>query len=349
MTPRQFNAPSHLSAALATTTTTARRRARFGAALAASIVVVGGACSERTADSRAAAPPTEPPATSAIAATGEQRDIAGTFDIGGRKLYLQCTGQGAPTVVLISGGGIAADLWDSPLGEQPTVYPTIAKTTRVCAYDRPGTTRARAEGGFSRSDPVAQPVTPSRSVDDLHALLAAAGESGPFVLAAHSYGGLVARLFAHELPADVSGMVLVDSFAPELREAMPQQWPAWIDWNTTPTAILEDYPDYERVDFDRALDEVVANRSIAPMPLVVLTADAPYPAPSKPGLPADISTVTREAQDVSQRQVAHLVPGAEHITETHSGHDIMLDNPVLVSDAIVDVVDAVRAGRTSLN
>ena len=130
----------------------------------------------------------------------EQADIAGTFDIGGRKMYMQCTGHGSPTVILISGGGIAADLWDSPLGEQPTVYPTIAKTTRVCAYDRPGTTRARAEGGISRSDPVAQPVTPSRSVADLHALLEAAGQTGPFVLAAHSYGGLVARLFAHQYP-----------------------------------------------------------------------------------------------------------------------------------------------------
>ena len=124
--------------------------------------------------------------------------MAGTFDIGGRKVYIQCTGQGSPTVILISGGGIAADLWDSPLGEQPTVYPTItkttranvqpevAKTTRVCAYDRPGTTRALAEGGISRSDPVPQPVTPSMSAADLHALLDAAGQTGPFVLAAHS-------------------------------------------------------------------------------------------------------------------------------------------------------------------
>jgi pimeloyl-ACP methyl ester carboxylesterase len=178
--------------------------------------------------------------------------------------------------------------------------------------------------------------------------LEAAGQTGPFVLAAHSYGGLVARLFAHEYPSDVAGLVLVDSFSPELREAMPDAWPAWIEWNTTPTAIIEDYPDYERVDFDKALDELVANRSIEPMPLVVLTADKPYPAPTQAGLPADIHVVTREAQDVSQRQVAQLVPGAEHITETHSGHDIMLENPVLVSDAILDVIAAVRDGRTSI-
>src|SRR5690606_26119727 len=155
-------------------------------------------------------------------------DFAGTFDIGGRQMYLECTGSGSPTVILISGAGIAADLWDSPLGERPTVYPTIADETRVCAYDRPGTTRARAEGGISRSDPVAQPITPSRSAAELRALLEVAGETGPVVLAAHSYGGLVARYYAHEYPDDVAGMVLVDSFSPELRDAMGDVWPSWM-------------------------------------------------------------------------------------------------------------------------
>ena len=327
-----------------------RRRTQI-VVLAAGIALVGGACSSGATDSEdtiatASTPQATEPASGSPSAG--QEDFTGTFDIGGRKMYMQCTGQGSPTVILISGGGIAADLWDSPLGQQPTVYPTIAKTTRVCAYDRPGTTRALAEGGFSRSDPVAQPVTPSRSAAELHALLEATAETGPFVLAAHSYGGLVARLFAHQYPDDVAGMVLVDSFSPELREAMPDLWPSWIAWNTTPAEIIESYPDYERVDFDNALDEVVANRSIPPMPLVVLTADKPYPAPTKPGLPANINTVTREAQDVSQRQVALLAPGAEHITKTDSGHDIMLENPVLVSDAIVDVTTAVRDGRTSI-
>jgi pimeloyl-ACP methyl ester carboxylesterase len=225
-------------------------------------------------------------------------------------------------------------LWDSPRGQQPTVYPAISKATRVCAYDRPGTTRASEGGGLSRSDPVPQPVTPSVSSAELHALLEAAGETGPFVFAAHSYGGIVARYFAHTYPTEVGGMVLVDSFSPELREAMPADlWPSWIAWNTAPAAIVAEYPDYEQVAFDKALDEIVANRSIPPMP---------------PGLPAGINTVTREAQDVSQRQVALLVPGAEHITKTDSGHDIMLENPVLVSAAILEVIAAVRDGRTTM-
>jgi pimeloyl-ACP methyl ester carboxylesterase len=304
--------------------------------------VGAGACSSG-GDSDAADPPSADPGGG-----GAKEDFAKTFTVDGRQMYLECRGQGSPTVVLISGGGIAGDAWDSPLGEEPTVMPTVAKTTRVCTYDRPGTTRARAEGGASRSDPVPQPVTPSRAAADLEALLDVAGERGPFVLAAHSFGGLVARYFAHEHPDEVAGMVLVDSFSPELREAMGDQWAAWLAWNATPAEIIADYPEYEQVDFDASLDEIVANASIPPMPLVVLTADEPYPAPTRPGLPADIHTVTRRAQDVSQRQVAQLAPGARHITETDSGHDIMLENPVIVSDAILEVVEAVRDGQTSV-
>ena len=263
-------------------------------------------------------------------------------------MYMECAGQGSPTVILVSGGGIAGDVWDSPLGQQPTVFPTVAEQTRTCVYDRPGTTRALAEGGISRSDPVQQPVVPSESAADLHALLEASGETGPVVLAAHSYGGLVARYYANRYPDDVAGMVLIDSFSPELRDSMGDNWMAWVQWNAPADAIITDYPDYERVDFDKALDEIDANKTIKPMPVVVLTADAPYPAVQVPGVPADMNMITRNAQDTSQREVAQLVPGAKHITQTDSGHNIMLENPVLVSDSIVQVVTAVREGRPSI-
>lgn len=280
-------------------------------------------------------------------------DFAEPFDIGidnGRKMYLQCTGRGVPTVIFISGGATAADLWDSPLSPSPSVYATIASTNRVCAYDRPGATRVRAEGGDSRSDPVVQPVTTADSLRDLYALLQAAGETEPFVVVAHSYGGLIARLYASTYPDQVLGMVLLDILSPEFREAMPPTlWPLWIVWNATPPEVLQDYPEIERVDFDQALDEVVANRVIKPMPLIVLTSDAPFPPPTQPGIPPDLNLVAREAQDLSQRQVAQLVPGARHLTRTDSGHNIMLDNPVLVSASIIEVLAAVRAGRTSLS
>ena len=130
------------------------------------------------------------------------KDFAGLVDIGGgRKIYMECRGSGSPTVVLISGKGNRADIWNVPNPEKPgpTVFPEVARFTRVCAYDRPGTTGALASEP-SRSDPVPEPVTAAEGVSDLRALLTASKEVGPFVLAGHSIGGLISRLYASTYP-----------------------------------------------------------------------------------------------------------------------------------------------------
>ena len=66
-------------------------------------------------------------------------------------MYLECRGTGSPTVVLVSGLDSAADVWT---GYQPNpslaAFARVARFTRVCAYDRPGT-------------PVGDNLTPSRS------------------------------------------------------------------------------------------------------------------------------------------------------------------------------------------
>ena len=140
-------------------------------------------------------------------------------------MYLQCRGTGSPTVVLVSGLDSAADVWT---GYQPdpslAVFARFARFARVCAYDRPG---APVGDNLtpSRSTPVPQPTTAQDAVRDLHALLRAAGEPGPYVLAGHSYGGLITRLYAGEYPSEVAGIVFVDAFAPQWQTAFtPQQW-----------------------------------------------------------------------------------------------------------------------------
>src|ERR1051326_8851194 len=68
-------------------------------------------------------------------------DFVGLVDIGaGRKMYLKCSGSGSPTVILESGYRNDADIWSTEFepGMSP-VFSQIAKFTRVCAYDRPGT------------------------------------------------------------------------------------------------------------------------------------------------------------------------------------------------------------------
>jgi hypothetical protein len=79
-------------------------------------------------------------------------------------MYLECRGEGSPTVVLVSGGRGAYDDWTHVIdsGGEPkpsgsAVFPQVGKFTRVCAYDRPGTTRL--DGTLSPSTPMRQPTS----------------------------------------------------------------------------------------------------------------------------------------------------------------------------------------------
>src|SRR5436309_4040462 len=119
---------------------------------------------------------------------------SGRFDIGGRKLFLHCTGSGSPTVVFQ--GGLTTD-WAK-------VQDRVAKFTRACSYDP-------ANGLWGRSDPAPTPRTAADVVADLHALLTAEKCPGPYVLAGHSDGGLFVQLYASKHSADVRGLVLIDA------------------------------------------------------------------------------------------------------------------------------------------
>ena len=292
-----------------------------------------------------------------LATTASAESFSKRVDIGeGRMMYIECQGSGSPTVLLISGTDAASDLWHAADQKGPTVYDDIQKTTRVCAYDRPGA--PHLDQTLSRSDPVPQPTGPQNGVDDLVALLKAADVPGPYVLVAHSFGGTIARVFAGEHPDEVKGIVFVDVLTPELRAQMtPAEWKTWKRANTRPTEVLATYPDLERQNFDETLDQTAAAAPLRPMPVVVLTASDKFinvvpkliqAGELPPDTPPDIGAVLDRANPAAQNDLAALVPGAVHITDTHSGHNIMIDNAPVVIQAIRMVVDAVRAGRTSL-
>ena len=114
----------------------------------------------------------------------------------GRHLNLYCEGSGGPTVVLESGRGGGAWSWS-------TVQSGIAKTFRVCVYDR--------AGYLGMSSPAPGDRSAGAEADDLAALLKAARIDPPYVLVGHSLGGYIVRLFAYRHPGQVTGLVLVDT------------------------------------------------------------------------------------------------------------------------------------------
>jgi len=92
------------------------------------------------------------------------------------------------------------------------VQPEVAKTTRVCAYDRAGM-------GWSEWGP--EPRDTKQISGELHTLLKCADTEGTYVLVGHSYGGLYARMYAARYPDQVAGVVLVDSSHPEQWARLP--------------------------------------------------------------------------------------------------------------------------------
>jgi pimeloyl-ACP methyl ester carboxylesterase len=143
-----------------------------------------------------------------LASTDDQAAVAapGTlYDVGGRRLHLDCHGHGSPTVVLSNGLGGVSAAWARIAGP-------VAATTRVCAYDR---------AGQGWSEEAARPRDGVESAADLHTLLAAAHEQGPFVVVGHSTGGPYAMTYAARYPGQVAGLVLLDSASPEQFTRMP--------------------------------------------------------------------------------------------------------------------------------
>jgi pimeloyl-ACP methyl ester carboxylesterase len=256
---------------------------------------------------------------------------SGWFDIGGRRLFLRCTGHRSPTVVFE--GGLTSDWYE--------LQNQLSGFTRVCSYDRPG-------GPASRSDPAPTPRTARDFVADLHALLRAARVPGPYVLAGHSNSGLFTQLYASTHPRQVAGLVLIDAVHRAYHQRQlallkpllpPEVWEALRQEAMTPPHRLVDPEGVDIWTSERQTRVALRRFPLRPMPLVVLAHGRPEPAP--PGWPGE---EVEQLWQQLQRELADLVPGGRLVIATQSGHDIQDEQPELVLDAIRDVVRAVRAG-----
>jgi pimeloyl-ACP methyl ester carboxylesterase len=148
----------------------------------------------------------------------------------GQTIHIKCMGAGSPTVILSAGLGDWSAAWRK-------VQPQIAKTTRVCAWDRPGY-------GFSSG--TTQPQTVANTTAALVAALKVAHVRGPYVAVGHSLGGYETLLFKDQNPRAVVGMVLVDPSIPDQHSRLAKLAPAF-------TATLDHFMAGNVAVYDRCL------------------------------------------------------------------------------------------------
>lgn len=320
-------------------------RRRCGLVLVCVLAAALAACGESTAN------------LASVSTTRAQEDFAGLVDVGGgRSIYAECRGEGSPTVVLVSGKGNGAADWEQVLdpadlahgtpgddvgaGEgkieysENAVFPSVARFTRVCAYDRPDT---RVEG-TDLSSPGEQPHPVDRDVADLRSLLAALDEPGPYVLVPHSYGGMIAALYERTYPDGVAGLVMVDAATEAVGDVVtPAKLAAWDETNRATSEQVR-----EGLEVIDAFDKIRAAPSPPDVPTVILSADKPYRTDLLPPELAQSDTLLTFSDWLAAQARMAGVTGGEHITETDSGHNVYLYSPALVTDAIARVVDEVR-------
>jgi alpha/beta hydrolase fold len=263
---------------------------------------------ERSTATEADPAPTE-------AESDQAAEVDGVVDIeGDRGLYARCTGSGSPTVVMEAGDGDTSDSYTFAEDE-------IAEVTRTCVYDR---------ANLGQSDPAPGPRGLQELVGDLEALLESAEIPGPYVLVGTSGGGFITAGYAAQNPDDVAGMVFVDTGAP---------------FENPPPEIVEETDprspsNVEQRDFLQVEKDAWATRErIGDIPVRVITV-----AFSEADIAASPFPEEQRLMRMNvERQQGWLVlsPSAEQII-AKTGHAVEEDDPKLVIDTILDVVEAAR-------
>jgi len=291
----------------------------------AALAFATAACSGAVAQSTPTPAPSPAPTPAALVA---DVDVGG-----GRTLHIVCVGPtdtGRPTAILEHGLGADYGIWaDVMTGLEPT--------DRVCAYDRAGEFgMSKLPDGFRTTDD---------QVTDLHALLEGAGIKPPYVLVGHSIGGWNNLVYAQRFPAEVVGVVFVDVRPPaasaEWLAALPPETPTdsqALKDNRFDLTTFEGDPSRnpEHLDLVASAKEAQAAPGFGDRPFVVLVrADS---SDAWEGLDPSLAAKLGAIGDALTTKLVSLSSDGTLVKVANTGHEIQVDQPKAVIDAIRDVL-----------
>lgn len=277
-------------------------------------------------------------------------------DIGTHRLYINCKGQGTPSIIIDSGiGGFSLE-WIK-------IQNKLADNVRICSYDR---------AGYGWSDPGPLPRTTAQISYELHRLLIEAKIPGPYILVGHSFGGYNIRYFANEYPELTAGLVFIDSSHPEqfktdefkrtkieTEESNPIKRKNSIHVHMVYPTIANNFPEEnKRVAYilmstmksKLTLMNELDNMETSANQLIHQEKHRPYDFPVVIISRGKRVWPKNELGDKCERQWARLQNDLEnvslqsyHYIARNSGHIVHLDEPRLVSNNILFELNKVRA------
>ncbi|MFS0556812.1 alpha/beta fold hydrolase [Brevibacillus sp. 179-C9.3 HS] len=221
---------------------------------------------------------------------------------------------GTPCVIFLAGMGDTGETWK-------IVQDRISQEASTLSYDRAGIGRSPAAAVVPR--------TCRDLVEELYDLLQEIEVQTPCILVGHSFGGLVARLFASLYPHLVSGMILVDA-APEYKELAYEK--------VLPEKLIAANREYyenpmlnrEKIDKRRSYQEIFDHFRQTDIPLSIITR----------GLPDvwDEEWPNEEILKIEQNLQAdfsRLSTASKHRIAGRSRHYIHHDEPDIVIEEII--------------
>jgi hypothetical protein len=247
------------------------------------------------------------------------------IQVQGTKVHVVQRGTG-PTVVFESGVGEDTQTWSD-------VEPEIAKFAPTFMYDRPG---------IGQSDATSRPRTIQQMAEDLHAVLAAAKVSAPYVLVGHSLGGAIIQVFAHAYPKEVAGLVLCDPEDGRLIELLHKNMTAeqWEARTKSLQQMMGQMSAAQRAELKGATEGGEEVGRAVPLPNVhIVLFTGTLKNPEFPGNPLE--------QDLKlglHNELAKSTSQVEHVLVPNSRHYIQNDAPQLVIGAVKKITACLRGG-----
>jgi pimeloyl-ACP methyl ester carboxylesterase len=246
----------------------------------------------------------------------QQTSLAMTSD--GPVEYLLTGNSDGPSVVLINGAG-------GPLVSWNAVCERLSEKFRILAYNR---------AGIGKTAKASKPQTAGYCAAQLKELIGTIGVNHPLHLVGHSFGGLIANMFARKNPDQVASVTFLEAGAIDDLELSTVQKPGIIQrlldtlWKPDPCS--------ERTTAPLTLQEFRAISPFPQVPVSVITGGK--------SIPSWLAgrTALKVRANGQQRLVELGYPGKQIIAEK-SGHFPQMSEPDVVASVISDLVDKAPA------